>query len=118
MEDVTIKYDGTVRNSCGEVLQFLYGEDGMDAVSLEFQKLPHIGITDAKLREEYEHNFADPNYGRERERPSVGARGKRERGARDVAQREDRVVEAKLRPDHRQPTRRREGPAARAQLFL
>ncbi len=106
MEDVTIKYDGTVRNSCGEVLQFLYGEDGMDAVSLEFQKLPHIGITDAKLREEYEHNFADPNYGRERERPHgrqwlkpglaeelrIDPDAKRELNAELEALREDRRV--------------------------
>merc|ERR1719460_288512 len=42
MEDVTAQYDGTVRNSNGDVLQFLYGEDGMDAVALENQKLHHI----------------------------------------------------------------------------
>ena len=27
----------------GDVLQFLYGEDGMDAVALESAKLPHVG---------------------------------------------------------------------------
>ncbi|KAE9596561.1 putative DNA-directed RNA polymerase [Lupinus albus] len=31
MEDIMCKYDGTVRNSLGDVIQFLYGEDGMDA---------------------------------------------------------------------------------------
>lgn len=30
MEDVTIRFDGTVRNSLGDILQFQYGEDGMD----------------------------------------------------------------------------------------
>jgi DNA-directed RNA polymerase beta' subunit len=30
MEDVTIMFDGTVRNSLGDILQFKYGEDGMD----------------------------------------------------------------------------------------
>ncbi|KAL0377704.1 UNVERIFIED_CONTAM: DNA-directed RNA polymerase II subunit RPB1 [Sesamum radiatum] len=34
MEDIMVKYDGTVRNSLGDVIQFLYGEDGMDAVGL------------------------------------------------------------------------------------
>ncbi|KAL5713952.1 DNA-directed RNA polymerase [Ranunculus cassubicifolius] len=38
MEDVMVKYDGTVRNSLGDVIQFLYGEDGMDAVWNESQK--------------------------------------------------------------------------------
>jgi DNA-directed RNA polymerase II subunit RPB1 len=28
MEDIIVKYDGTVRNSAGDVIQFLYGEDG------------------------------------------------------------------------------------------
>ncbi|KAK7288487.1 hypothetical protein RIF29_01947 [Crotalaria pallida] len=32
MEDIMCKYDGTVRNSLGDVIPFLYGEDGMDAV--------------------------------------------------------------------------------------
>lgn len=31
------RYDGTVRNSAGDVVQFLYGEDGMDAVRIEEQ---------------------------------------------------------------------------------
>jgi hypothetical protein len=31
------RYDGTVRNSAGDVVQFLYGEDGMDAVRIEGQ---------------------------------------------------------------------------------
>jgi DNA-directed RNA polymerase II subunit RPB1 len=32
VEDIMVKYDGTVRNSLGDVIQFLYGEDGMDVV--------------------------------------------------------------------------------------
>jgi hypothetical protein len=31
------RYDGTVRNSAGDVVQFLYGEDGMDGVRIEGQ---------------------------------------------------------------------------------
>lgn len=31
------RYDGTVRNSAGDVVQFLYGEDGMDGVRIESQ---------------------------------------------------------------------------------
>jgi len=69
MEDVSVKYDGTVRNSLGEVLQFLYGEDGMDAVCLENQNIGHIGLDVKKLQTQYAHNFDSPYYGREQERP-------------------------------------------------
>ena len=37
LEDVSVKYDGTVRNSLGDILQFLYGEDGLDAIYIEKQ---------------------------------------------------------------------------------
>jgi len=39
MEDVSVKYDGTVRNSLGEVIQFAYGEDGMSGEHMEMQKV-------------------------------------------------------------------------------
>jgi DNA-directed RNA polymerase II subunit RPB1 len=32
MEDVMVKYDGTVRNSGGQIIQFLYGEDGVSCM--------------------------------------------------------------------------------------
>lgn len=37
MEDVMVCYDGTVRNSSGDILQMLYGEDGMDGAAMERQ---------------------------------------------------------------------------------
>ena len=37
-------YDGTVRNSAGDVVQFLYGEDGMDGVRVEGQALDHLKV--------------------------------------------------------------------------
>jgi DNA-directed RNA polymerase II subunit RPB1 len=30
MEDVQVRYDGTVRNSSGSIIQWVYGDDGMD----------------------------------------------------------------------------------------
>ena len=36
MEDVMVKYDNTVRDCTGNVLQFLYGEDGMAGEYIEF----------------------------------------------------------------------------------
>ena len=35
MEDIMVKYDGIVKNSLGDFIQFLYGEDGMDVVWIE-----------------------------------------------------------------------------------
>jgi DNA-directed RNA polymerase II subunit RPB1 len=37
MEDLKVEYDGTVRNSTGDIVQFLYGEDGMDGAAMEKQ---------------------------------------------------------------------------------
>ena len=48
-----IRYDGTVRNSVGEVVQFLYGDDGMDGVGIENQKMEHLRMDDAKLEQVY-----------------------------------------------------------------
>ena len=39
MEDVRVLYDGTVRNAQNEIIQYVYGEDGMDPCTLEFQNL-------------------------------------------------------------------------------
>lgn len=38
------RYDGTVRNSAGEVVQFLYGEDGMDGVRVEEQHIKGLKV--------------------------------------------------------------------------
>ena len=37
MEDLAVKYDGTVRNAVGQMIQFRYGEDGLAAEVVEFQ---------------------------------------------------------------------------------
>lgn len=39
MEDVMLRYDGTIRNSTGEIIQFIYGEDGMAGEYIEEQVL-------------------------------------------------------------------------------
>ena len=53
MEDCKIHPDLTVRNASGHVVQFLYGEDGMDAVKLEFQKMPYLSTSPADMRAPY-----------------------------------------------------------------
>eukprot|EP00271_Cylindrocystis_brebissonii_P003385 TRINITY_DN1429_c0_g6_i1.p1 TRINITY_DN1429_c0_g6~~TRINITY_DN1429_c0_g6_i1.p1 ORF type:complete len:1954 (-),score=319.86 TRINITY_DN1429_c0_g6_i1:2079-7940(-) len=62
MEDVMVKYDGTVRNSMGDVIQFLYGEDGMDAVWIESQKLDSLRISKAKFFDKYRFELDDPHW--------------------------------------------------------
>ena len=44
------RYDGTVRTASGSVVQFLYGEDGMDGTAIESQKLENLRMPAAKFR--------------------------------------------------------------------
>jgi len=53
MEDCKVYHDFTVRNANGSVIQFLYGEDGMDAVKIESQSVPYINYSIDKMAEEY-----------------------------------------------------------------
>eukprot|EP00873_Tetraselmis_striata_P038203 jgi/Tetstr1/458467/TSEL_004322.t2 len=62
MEDVIIKYDGTVRNSVGDVIQFLYGEDGMDGQGIESQTLPALKMKDDDLKNKYEYDLDKPRW--------------------------------------------------------
>lgn len=54
-----IRYDGTVRNSAGEVVQFLYGDDGMDGTGVEAQKLDHLKMDDAQVERTYKISLDD-----------------------------------------------------------
>ena len=40
MEDLVVRYDMTVRNNMGKIIQFKYGDDGFDPVKVERQTLP------------------------------------------------------------------------------
>jgi DNA-directed RNA polymerase II subunit RPB1 len=62
MEDVMVKYDGTVRNSLGHVIQFLYGEDGMDAVSIESQKLEFLKMKKTEFDSTFQYELHDDNW--------------------------------------------------------
>ncbi|EPS67076.1 hypothetical protein M569_07699, partial [Genlisea aurea] len=62
MEDIMVKYDGTVRNSLGDVIQFLYGEDGMDAVWIESQPLESLKLKKSDFNDMYRFEFDDPNW--------------------------------------------------------
>ena len=53
MEDAKIYYDNTIRNSNGTIIQYIYGEDGMDGCKIEKQFLPTIELSYMKMEEEY-----------------------------------------------------------------
>ena len=55
LEDVTVCYDGTVRNSLGDLIQFVYGEDGMDGAFIERQNIVMFSLNN----KEFEHNRVD-----------------------------------------------------------
>ncbi|KAG9143347.1 hypothetical protein Leryth_022599 [Lithospermum erythrorhizon] len=59
MEDIMVKYDGTVRNSQGNVIQFLYGEDGMDAVWIESQPLESLKLKKDDFERKYKYEIDD-----------------------------------------------------------
>ncbi|KAM3078211.1 DNA-directed RNA polymerase II core subunit rpo21 [Clarireedia jacksonii] len=61
LEDVMAKYDGTVRNSLGDIVQFVYGEDGLDGVYIEKQKVDHINISDAAFEDRYRLDITADN---------------------------------------------------------
>eukprot|EP01122_Echinamoeba_exundans_P007522 TRINITY_DN2336_c0_g2_i6.p1 TRINITY_DN2336_c0_g2~~TRINITY_DN2336_c0_g2_i6.p1 ORF type:complete len:1742 (-),score=279.53 TRINITY_DN2336_c0_g2_i6:37-5262(-) len=63
MEDAMVHYDGTVRNGLFEVVQFLYGEDGIDAAGVETQKLETLKLGDNDLKKKFKFDFNDPNLG-------------------------------------------------------
>ena len=45
MEDIKVEYDMTVRNSKNRIVQFSYGEDGIDTVKIEHSNMNFIGMT-------------------------------------------------------------------------
>ena len=58
LEDLTIHYDNTVRNCTGSVVQFLYGEDGMDGAAIERQRLSHLKDTPEDFAERFVYDVS------------------------------------------------------------
>lgn len=63
METVMARYDGTLRTSGGQVVQFLYGEDGMDAVWIEKQKFDSLTLAKPDFDKLFVINTSDPDFG-------------------------------------------------------
>nr|WBP62233.1 RNA polymerase II largest subunit [Cladonia rangiferina] len=60
LEDVMAKYDGTVRNSLGDIVQFVYGEDGLDGVHIEPQRVDIITCSDKQFERKFKVDLMDP----------------------------------------------------------
>ena len=45
LEDLKVEYDGTVRNNMGKIIQFTYGEDGIDTTRVENQHIPLVNMS-------------------------------------------------------------------------
>ena len=45
MEDLKVEYDMTVRNGKQRIIQFVYGDDGIDTIKVENQSLPLVAMS-------------------------------------------------------------------------
>nr|CAD7194309.1 unnamed protein product [Timema douglasi] len=53
MESVMVHYDGTVRNSVGQLIQLRYGEDGLCGETVEFQNHPTIKLSNKSFEKKF-----------------------------------------------------------------
>ena len=58
LEDLKVGYDMTVRNNKERIVQFAYGDDGVDTVKVENQFIPLVAMT---LDEIYAHYYVSTN---------------------------------------------------------
>lgn len=64
METIMARYDTTLRNAQGCIIQFLYGEDGMNAQKIEKQFFDKYDANIHAFREEYHMDVNHPHFGR------------------------------------------------------
>ena len=53
LEDLKVNYDYSVRNASGNIIQFVYGDDGMDATFVESQSLELIKLSTEDIIKKY-----------------------------------------------------------------
>ncbi|XP_050530949.1 DNA-directed RNA polymerase II subunit RPB1-like isoform X3 [Daktulosphaira vitifoliae] len=59
MESVMVHYDGTVRNSIGQLIQLRYGEDGLCGEAVEFQSIATIEPSHENFEKEFKFNISN-----------------------------------------------------------
>ncbi|KAH8312801.1 hypothetical protein KR044_012979 [Drosophila immigrans] len=62
MESVMVSYDGTVRNSVGQLIQLRYGEDGLCGELVEFQNLPTVKLSNKVFEKRYKFDSSNQRY--------------------------------------------------------
>jgi|EP00979_Chaetoceros_neogracilis_P014092 DNA-directed RNA polymerase II subunit RPB1 len=67
METVMARYDGTLRTSGGNIVQFLYGEDGMDAVWIERQSFDLLTLGKSELEQKHRLDTSDPDFDKDKQ---------------------------------------------------
>uniref|UniRef100_A0A7R9ZZU0 DNA-directed RNA polymerase n=1 Tax=Pyrodinium bahamense TaxID=73915 RepID=A0A7R9ZZU0_9DINO len=63
METLRVHYDGTARNALNDIIQFLYGEDGMDGLLIEDQTLDIMTYDSQKFEKTFKHDYDKEEYG-------------------------------------------------------
>jgi DNA-directed RNA polymerase beta' subunit/intein/homing endonuclease len=53
LEDLITQHDGSVRDAGGQMLQVMYGEDGINATKLEGQSLPLATLSEEEIRAQF-----------------------------------------------------------------
>ncbi|RZF37892.1 hypothetical protein LSTR_LSTR009992 [Laodelphax striatellus] len=62
MESVMVHYDGTVRNSVGQLIQLRYGEDGLCGETVEFQKIASIDLSNSKFENMFKFDASNERH--------------------------------------------------------
>ncbi|PKK78623.1 DNA-directed RNA polymerase II subunit RPB1 [Rhizophagus irregularis] len=107
LEDVMVKYDGTVRNSLGDILQFCYGEDGMDACFVESQNIDSLPLSDDAFDKKYLVELPKPE-DKEKEKEEKEMENREEKKKQELEQEKvkikshDEIVKEKIRAEYEQ----------------
>lgn len=62
LEDIKVEYDGTVRNANDKVIQYIYGDNGINVEKQIEQKIEMIGLNNKTIREKYVYTKEEINY--------------------------------------------------------
>eukprot|EP00768_Dysnectes_brevis_P000133 gnl/Dysnectes_brevis/1028_a1146_1678.p1 GENE.gnl/Dysnectes_brevis/1028_a1146_1678~~gnl/Dysnectes_brevis/1028_a1146_1678.p1 ORF type:complete len:2444 (+),score=361.56 gnl/Dysnectes_brevis/1028_a1146_1678:176-7507(+) len=91
MENINIRYDGTVRNAQNDILQFRYGDDNLDPLRVETDTFQQLVCSDHDFKKSYIIDWLADNVGRGWLHPSV-IREVREPGVRARLQEEKDII--------------------------
>jgi len=59
MEDLTVQHDGTVRDTNNNIIQYHYGEDGVNPTKIETQSLPIGKLSEQEIRSQFGMDAVD-----------------------------------------------------------